>query len=146
MNVPASQQELVDAEHLRLLRIGYYICAGINLIFMFFPLIYVAMGAFMLFGAFDDGRSSDAPPKVVGLMFICIGLGISAIAGAFAVLKFFTAQAIGQRKWKGLIFVTAVLSCLSIPWGTAIGVLTLCVITRPSVAAQFNGVSQPPYS
>jgi hypothetical protein len=141
MNATPSQQEIVDSEHLRLLRIGYFISAATNLIWVFFPLIYVVMGAFMLFGGFDDGKSSNAPPRSIGLVFIFIGMGISLISVTFSVLKLLTAQAIGKRKWKGLIFTTAAISCLGIPWGTALGVLTLIVITRPSVASQFTNTA-----
>jgi hypothetical protein len=143
MNAMVSQQEIVDAEHLRLLRIGFFISAATNIIWVFFPLIYVGMGAFMLFGAFDDGKSSGAPPKSIGLVFICIGMAISLVMAAFSTLKLLTAQAIGKRKWKGLIFTTAVISCLGVPWGTALGVLTLLVMTRPSVASQFTNPTPP---
>jgi hypothetical protein len=146
MNAPASQQEIVDAEHLKLLRIGYYISAATNIIWVFFPLIYVFMGGVMLFGGFDSGRSSDNSPRGVGLAFIFVGLGISLIMAVLSALKLLTAQAIGQRKWKGLIFATAIISSLAIPWGTALGVFTLLVLSRPSVEAQFTGVRQPPYS
>jgi hypothetical protein len=137
MNPTVSQQEIVDSEHLRLLRIGYFVSAATNLLWVFFPLIYVAMGALMLFGAFDGAKPSDAPPKVVGLVFMSIGIAISLIMASFTVLKLLTAQAIGKRKWKGLIFATAAISCLGVPWGTALGVLTFLVLTRPSVASQF---------
>jgi hypothetical protein len=67
-----------------------------------------------------------------------IGIAISLIMASFTVLKLLTAQAIGKRKWKGLIFATAAISCLGVPWGTALGVLTFLVLTRPSVASQFS--------
>ena len=138
MNATLSQQEIVDAEHLRLLRTGYFISAATNLLWVFFPLIYVAMGALMLFGAFDGAKTSDAPPKVAALVMMSIGIAISLIMASFTLLKVLTAQAIGKRKWKGLIFAAAAISCLGVPWGTALGVLTFLVLTRPSVASQFT--------
>jgi hypothetical protein len=143
MNAPMSQQEIVDTEHLRLLRLGFFISAATNILWVFFPLIYVMMGALMLSGALDGAKPADAPPKALGLVLVFIGLGISLIAATFAVLKLLAAQAIGKRQRKGLIFTTAIISCLSLPWGTALGVLTLIVLSRPSVAAQFEGVRQP---
>ena len=101
-------------------------------------MIYVAMGALMLFGAFDGAKPSDAPPKAIGLVFMSIGIAISLIMASFTVLKLLTAQAIGKRRCKGLIFATAAISCLGVPWGTALGVLTFLVLTRPSVASQFT--------
>jgi hypothetical protein len=138
MNAELSQQEIVDLEHLRLLRIGYFISAATNLLWVFFPLIYVIMGAFMLFGGFGGAKPSDAPPKSIGLVFITIGFAISMIMASFSVLKLLTAQAIGKRRWKGLILATAAISCLGVPWGTALGVLTFVVLTRPSIASKFS--------
>ena len=92
----------------------------------------------MLFGAFDGAKPSDAPPKSLGIVIMSIGIAISLIMASFTVLKLLTAQAIGKRKWKGLIFATAAISCLGVPWGTALGVLTFLVLTRPSVASQFT--------
>ncbi|HXR48621.1 MAG TPA: hypothetical protein VN784_14390 [Candidatus Limnocylindrales bacterium] len=138
MNTELSQQEIVDSEHLRLLRIGYFISAATNLIWVFFPLIYVVMGALMLFGAFDGAKPSDAPPKGLGLVIMSIGIAISLVMASFTVLKLLTARAIGKRRYKGLIFATAAISCLGVPWGTALGVLTFLVLSRPSIAAQFS--------
>ena len=138
MNATVSQQEIVDSEHLRLLRIGYFISAATNLIWVFFPLIYVAVGALMLSGAFNGAKPSDVPPKALGLVMMSIGIAISLIMASFAVLKLLTAQAIGKRRHKGLICAAAAISCLGIPWGTALGVLTFIVLSRPSVASQFH--------
>jgi hypothetical protein len=138
MNTTISQQEIIDTEHLRLLRIGYFISAATNLIWVFFPLIYVVMGALIFFGGFNGAKPSEAPPRGIGLVIMSIGIAISLIMAAFTVLKLLTARAIGKRRSKGLIFATAAISCLGVPWGTALGVLTFLVITRPSVASQFS--------
>lgn len=63
MNATGSQQEIVDAEHLRLLRIGYYIAAATNLLWVLFPLVYVAMGALMLLGAFEGTNPPTPRPR-----------------------------------------------------------------------------------
>ncbi|MFZ1073472.1 MAG: hypothetical protein WAO21_08560 [Verrucomicrobiia bacterium] len=138
MNAELSQQGIVDSEHLRLLRIGYFISAATNLLWVFFPLIYVVMGAIIFFGGFDDAKTSGPPPKSIGLVFMLIGMAISLIMATTMVLKFLTARAIGKRRYKGLIFATAAISCIGVPWGTALGVLTFIVLSRPSVASQFT--------
>ncbi|MGZ8851911.1 MAG: hypothetical protein ACXW2X_00840, partial [Thermoanaerobaculia bacterium] len=60
MDEETTRQEIVDAEHLRLLRIGYFIAAGTNVLWVFFPLLYVGMGALMLSGAFRGAKPGDA--------------------------------------------------------------------------------------
>ena len=144
MNTAVSQQEIIDSEHLRLLRIAYFIAAATNLIWVFLPLIYVAVGVVMIFGGFDGGKPSDAPPKGVGLLLISIGMRISLRMASLTALKVLTARSIGRRRCNWLIFVTAAISCLGVPWGTALGVFTFVVLTRPSVAAQFSNSPNRP--
>ena len=133
-----SQQAIIDTEHLRLLRIAYFIAAGTNLIWVFFPLMYVAMGAFMFSGGFGAEEGPGGPPRSFAIMFISIGLGVSLFMATLTTLKALTGRAIGRRRGKSLIMVTAALTCFGVPWGTALGVLTFMVLTRPSVAQQFE--------
>jgi hypothetical protein len=135
----SERQALLDHEHLRLLRIGYFIAGSINAFWVFFPLIYVAMGAFVAFGGIDTPNSEA---RSVGIMFIAIGLGISFIFAVAALLKFLTARAIGRRSSRTLCLITAAVTCLGIPYGTALGVATLIVLSRPSVLAAFESADR----
>ncbi len=66
------------------------------------------------------------------------GLMFSLVAAALTAMKLLVAQAIADRKWRTFILVTAAIMCVAVPWGTAIGVLTFVVMTRPSIAAKFQ--------
>jgi hypothetical protein len=128
-------QPLLDQEHLRLLSIGYLIAAAVNVVWMFFPLIYVAMGVMIIFGGFEG---NDQGAKTAGALFATIGLVLSLIFMVLAALKFLTARAIRARKSRTLCLVTAGITCLGIPYGTALGVATFMVLTRPSVIELFS--------
>ncbi|HVS31462.1 MAG TPA: hypothetical protein VMS98_08400 [Thermoanaerobaculia bacterium] len=126
-------QRIIDDEHLRLLRIGYLIAGITNAVWVFFPLIYVVMGLFMTGFAPPGEREA----RVVGLVFAGVGGLIALAIGTVAVLKLLTARALGQRRSRTLCMVTAAITCIGIPWGTALGVGTLIVLGRPGVAAMF---------
>ena len=132
-------QKLIDDEHLRLLRIGYFIAAGTNLFVSFIPLIYVAMGLLFFFTVGTTGHQPAGGPemRVLGLVFALVGGAISLLIMAVAVMKFLTARAIGQRRSRVLCLITGGISCFAIPYGTALGVATFIVLGRPSVRAQF---------
>jgi hypothetical protein len=53
-----------DAEHLRLLSIFHYVVGGIGVLVSFFPLLYSAMGGFMLYAACHPAglRNNQNPP------------------------------------------------------------------------------------
>jgi ABC-type proline/glycine betaine transport system permease subunit len=136
-----TRQAVLDEEHLRLLRIGYFISAGVTAFFGLFGLLYMAVGTMVLFVAKPANPPSpnQMPPEfawffvVVGLAFMAIGLGLAA-------LKCHVARCIAGRRAWNLCMVTAALTCLGLPYGTVLGVFTFMVLGRPTVRDLFRGV------
>jgi hypothetical protein len=145
---PAEAQRVLDDEHLRLLRLGYLVEGWINVAFAFFPLIYVAMGLFItaagtLFPAAGappavGGAPGAGVPEFVGALFIAVGLGISGMLALFGILRLLTARALRERRSRTFCMVIAALTCLSVPYGTILGVCTLVVLSRPRMIALFG--------
>jgi hypothetical protein len=144
---PPEQQRIVDREHLRLLTIFHWVQGGLTAFFSLFPIIHLVMGLAMLSGKFPMAPAPAAkgqpPPEemvrllggmfvVVALIFICTGL-------TFAVLTFFSARFLGRQRHRIFSLVVAGLNCLLVPFGTVLGVFTLVVLSRPSVAALYEG-------
>jgi hypothetical protein len=138
----SERQEILDREHLRLLRLGYFIAAGTNVFWALFPLIHVTLGLMILFGEFGSG--SDTGARSTGVIFVVMGLAISALLAIVAAMKFLTARAIGGRRSRTFCLVTAAITCMAIPYGTALGVFTFLVLSRPSVIAQFGAPDRAP--
>jgi hypothetical protein len=128
-------QALLDAEHLRLLRIGYFISAAQTAIFVPFGLLYAGMG--LLFSQLP-AASSPPPPPMVSWVFGLLGTAVALFAGLGTGLKLLTAMRLKQRRWRGLCLLTAGLSCLEIPYGTTLGVWTFMVLGRASVRRAFD--------
>lgn len=131
------RQRILDEDHLRLLRIGYFVVGGINLLFALMPLLYFFIGG-LLATLGPEHHGDDPGPRFFGFILMMFGLGFFVLILALAALKLATAWALGQRRWYVLCFITAILTCLSIPYGTALGILTLIVLCRPSVKALFQ--------
>ncbi|MDH3199344.1 MAG: hypothetical protein OEM15_00460 [Myxococcales bacterium] len=130
-----ARQVIVDAEHLKLLRWGYFVSAGFTAFFSLFGLAYVGMGALMSSLPFKKG---DAPPEAFILMFIVVGILITVIGLAIAAAKLRVAKALRERNSRTLCYVVAVITMLGMPYGTALGILTMLVLSRPSVAKMFG--------
>ena len=131
------RQQLLDEEHLRLLRLGYLIGAGANGLFALFPLIHVTIGLLMVTGhSFFPKEPPDSFNP--GWFFVAFGLAFSTALATIAVLKYLAARAIRDRRSKTLCLIIAAITCLGVPYGTALGVLTLIVLSRPSVSAMFE--------
>ena len=132
------KQTLLDDEHLRLLRIGYFVAAGADTLFALFPLIYVVIGIVMAVSLPGSRRPGEPGPAMVGFFLVFIGLLISLFLGAQAVLKFLTARALERRRSRTLCMITGGLSCLQLPWGAMLGIFTFMLLSRPSVRELFN--------
>jgi len=138
----ALKQSILDDEHLRLLSVGYFISAGVSAFFSLFGLMYMFMGVTMgsiLSSAAKSGQHADAmPPHMMGWMFGIFG-GLFFLFGAgMAIAKFLTGKYLRQRRSRTFCRVIAGISCLSIPFGTALGVATFIVLGKPSVQSLFN--------
>lgn len=130
-----------DDEHLRLLSILYYVWGGLTAFGACFTGIYALVAGGVLTAV---SQSHDGPPGWVGpLVFVFMGflfLFIAAIAG----LTIWTGRNLAQRKRYTFCFVMAIISCLSVPLGTALGVFTIVVLQRPSVKQLFGPTTPAP--
>jgi hypothetical protein len=125
-----------DSEHLRMLSIFHYVLAGLNALMSCLFILYLVIGiALVIAGAHAD---EGAPPAIIGGIFIVMGLFALAIGLAVAALLFYAGRFLAQRRHHTYCFVIAILSLLSFPLGTALGVFTLVVLSRPSVKALFG--------
>ena len=128
-----------DAEHLRLLSIFHYVVAGINALMACIPFVHLIVGIVMVVAGSQSKRG--APPVLVGVFFIAIGAFIILLGWAMAICIFLAGRFLARRRHYMFCFVIAVLSCLSMPFGTILGVFTLIVLSRPSVKALFEGAA-----
>jgi hypothetical protein len=129
------QQSILDEEHLRLLRIGYFIHGGITVFFSLFGLMYIFMG--IVVSSFP-APGAGPPPRFIGLVFALFGAVFVAAGAIFAVLQFLAAQGLGRRRSRTLCLVAAAITCIFIPYGTVLGVCTFVVLSRPGVRALFS--------
>ena len=143
-------QRVLDEEHLRLLRLGYLVEGWLTVAFALFPLLYVGIGLIMATGALlgpfsklPSGTSSGSNPAIMGgAVLIGIGLVLSVVIAIFGVLRLFVARALRERRSRTFCMVVAAITCLSMPYGTVLGVFTLIVLSRSNVIELFG--ERPP--
>lgn len=138
------RQQVLDEEHLRLLRIGYFTMGGVSAFTGLFGLFYVFMGVLMA-SAFSESQRGpgQAPPEFIAWLFAGIGVLFLVLAGGYAALCFLTARFLRLRRGRTLCLVTAGLSCIYVPFGTLLGIFTLSVLGRPTVKSRFDGSFSP---
>jgi uncharacterized membrane protein len=136
-------QDARDEDHLRLLEIGFYISGVLTALrFLWFGIIAVffAFGglAAILANAHGSQSPANGPPPAFVLFFLAIIFGTMILLTlVFAALEIYAGVCLKNRRHPVLIQIVAAFYCLSIPWGTALGVFTFMVLNRPSVKPLF---------
>jgi hypothetical protein len=133
---PNERQQLLDEEHLRLLRLVYIILGATYSACAAFPLIYVVFGLVITFApAHSVQRGVD--PRFLGWVLVVIGFMLTIGFAIFGGLQLYAARCLRLRRSRTLCLVAATLTCLMIPIGTALGVFTFIVLGRPTVQSMF---------
>ena len=123
-----------DQEHLRLITIFHYIVGAIGFFFSLFPIIHVIIGYTAIVSPESLGASGgDTPPEFVGWMFLILGLFfiITGMLCSFCIVM--SGKYIKQRRKYWFSFVIACIQCMFFPFGTALGIFTIVVLSRDSV-------------
>jgi hypothetical protein len=117
------------------------ISAATSAFFSLIGLMYMLMGIFMgavISDQADVASKGQAPPAFIGWLFGAIGLGIFLFLIGMAAPKFRTAMCLKRRESRTFCMVVAGVSCLEVPYGTVLGVLTFIALGRNSVAQLFK--------
>lgn len=133
-----------DEDHLRLLAIFHYVLGGLTLLLACIPFIHVAMGVMLVTGRFPQSGGSTPPPDDFGWFFIAFGAMAILLGWTIGVLTLYSARCIQRRRHRTFSLVIAALMCLNMPLGTVLGVFTLVVLLRESVAALYASVAFDP--
>lgn len=131
-----------NADQVRLASIFQYVYAGFHGL-----LALVLFAVFLLAGSavqISDPNQGGPGPFSVAMLIGGIGLLVCTFLFALAVANFFAARFIAERRNHTYCIIVSALECLSFPFGTAVGVFTLIVLSRPEVKAWFDrGAGRP---
>ncbi len=97
--------------------------------------MYVAMGVLLIVepGFMTQGQKAPPPPALFGYFFIVIGVTFSLLGWACAVCTLISGRYLAKRRKRMFSFVMAAILCMFFPFGTALGVFTIIVLSRESV-------------
>lgn len=126
-----------DVKYLDLLSIFHFVVGGITALFACIPLIHIVMGIVILTGGFDDG-SGNAPPAFLGWLFIIMGSVFIILGWCLAIFMFVVGTKLKRRKNRIFCMVIAGVECIFMPFGTVLGVFTIIILNKESVAAVFD--------
>ncbi|MBV8880266.1 MAG: hypothetical protein JO332_09900 [Planctomycetaceae bacterium] len=142
---PEGSPAAKDEEHLRNLSLAYTIISILTGLMGCMFIVHLVIGIVSIVspGSMSNGRSGNAPPAFFGWLFAGIGgaalLGFWTIAG----LMFAAGRCIKRRRRYTFCLIASGASCLIMPFGTALGIISFVILNRPSVKALFPPPARP---
>jgi hypothetical protein len=147
LQISDEAQQRRDLDHLNLASIFHFVFAGLAVL----GIAFLAVHYTILHTVFTNPEmwkgQKHPPPKAFFDVFIWMYLfgGVIFIAGG--VLNVMSGMFIRRRTNRTFSLVIAALDCLQIPFGTALGVFTMLLLSRPGVRQLYGeipkGVSNP---
>ncbi|NTU41816.1 MAG: hypothetical protein HGA78_01935 [Nitrospirales bacterium] len=123
-----------DSQHLKVLSVLHYVVGCLGIVASCLPLLHIAMGVTMLRSPALFARDSGPPPPpFLGWILISIGLFFILFGMAMSIGILLSGRYISRRRGYLYSFVIACIECVFFPFGTALGVFSIVVLSRPSV-------------
>jgi hypothetical protein len=126
-----------DIKNIDMLSMFHYIIGGFTALFSCIPFIHVFLGLAMLSGKFFEGKG-DAPPPVIGWLFVIMGAIFILIGWSIAVCMIIIGRKLKRHKNRIFCMVVAGFECMLMPFGTVLGVFTLIALNKDSIREMFD--------
>ena len=137
----------ITIHDLKLLSIGYYIQGGIAAFYTVMVAGYIGFMGTMLaaFGAAAQRNGQKPIPEFVIPLITGVFVVVTVFSLSIAICLLLAGYWLRRYRNKLFIYVVAGLSCLSVPYGTVLGIFTFMVLRRPVAEQLFGGaLPQPP--
>jgi hypothetical protein len=131
-------QRQKDNEHIKLLSIFHLVVSGLALFGIAFLLLHYFMMSIFFSHPERWKAEGTAPPAEFFRVFVWLYLFMGAMLVAGCVANVLSGVFLRKRKHRMFSLVVAGLDCLQVPFGTALGVLTIIVLLRDSVRQSYE--------
>lgn len=126
-------------ETLNVLSILHYVLGGITALFACIPFIHLFIGIALVMGMLE----AEEGMAWVGWLFIVFPSVFILLGWVMAVLIITAGRRLGAQRGRTFCQIIAGLECLLFPFGTALGITTLVLLSQPEQAGAFHDTSSP---
>ena len=130
-----------DERQLSLLSLFHNVVAVLWAVATVYPLTYLGTGMNLVGGDLAQAPESG---ESIGRSVIAWSVATAILTLVRAALTFAAGWRLSQRKARSFCMVVASINCCFFPFGTALGILTLVVLKRPSVREAFVSAPRHP--
>jgi hypothetical protein len=126
-------------EHLRLLSIFHYVVGGFTALLSCLPVFHMIMGGLILFAETDSG---EPIPAIIGILLMLIPALFILAGWTFSACIILAGRKLQAHRSHTFCTVIAAIECVMFPFGTALGVFSLIVLTKPGTKELFSKAGQ----
>lgn len=133
------RQQIIDAEHVRLLSIFHFVVAGLACVGIVFLLFHYLMMSVVFSNPDLWKAQKEAPPlpKDFLKVFLWFYVVMGVLFGSACILNLLSGVFLRKRRHRTFSIVVGGLNCLQIPFGTVLGIFTIIVLSRTSVRERY---------
>ena len=136
--LPRSQQ-IIDAEHLKILSIFHFVLAGFAALGLLFILAHYAIfSAFLSDPKVWENQKQGPMPVDFFAIFKWFYLVVGIWMVGTGILNLLSGLFIRSRKHRTFSLFVSGINCLHFPFGTVLGVFTIIVLVRDSVRERYG--------
>lgn len=128
-------QEILDNEHLNLLSIFYFIFGGLTIFTSFIILVYITLFSAIFTNIPLEGSDIEDFPFEI-LFFVFAGLFL--LVFGYGILLIIAGINIRKKAKRVFSLIIGAMALISFPFGTAMGVFSIIVLTRNSVIELYS--------
>lgn len=121
--------------NIELLSTLHYVWGGITLFASLFVLIYVLVGAGLLFSGMGSGELAE---QFTGGVFMLFGLFGFLLVVAIGIMSILCGKYLKERRNRMFCLVISALSCANAPLGLLLGIFTIMEIEKPEIKKEFE--------
>jgi hypothetical protein len=129
-----------DVGYLNLLSLFHFIVAGVAGLFSCLPLFNLLIGIPILKDVPYALSQSEyfSQYTLAPLMFILLPTGMTVIGWMFAIAMALNGCYIKNRQWLKYCMIMSGIETIFTPFGTALGVFTIILLTKPNIKILFD--------
>jgi hypothetical protein len=142
-DTPPTAREIIDNEHLRILSIVHFVWGGLCAAMSCILIVHFVAGLFIATAPQFFGHGPQGPPAFVGLLMSTFAGCMMIMGWLFGGLTIYSGVCLKNRQHRTFSFVMAIVNCLSIPFGTTLGLFTIVVLMRDSVKRLYDQAANP---
>jgi len=126
---------------LQILAIFHYVVGGLAALFACLPIFHLMIGISLLTELPNLFRQEETlfPFLIIPVMFILIPAALILAGWAFSICIAIAGRFLQTRKHHTYCLVMGGVETVFFPFGTALGIFTLLLITKPEVKELFEG-------